>query len=224
VDASVHIARSMDFGAHWGPNSAQWSRASRGCRVGVAVDLLMRPLLSFRKHFPGHIRDVVVGRPDGPPVRVFYDDWPAPEEPSASGPLVLSRDGTMRSVWYTGAPGRAGVWFRQALPELLDSTAAPIPVIRAARVPPIAADVGRAGMSGSLIACDADTAGGSGLTLVRVASSGVRVAERFVLPGTQGACYPDVGSINTRRYAFVAWTERRGGMSRLRLLRWDLHR
>jgi hypothetical protein len=224
VDASVYVARSMDFGAHWGPNSAQWSRACRGCRVAVAVDVLARPLLTFRKHYPGQIRDVVLGRPDGPPERMFNDYWTAPEEPSAGTSLVISRDGTLRSVWYTGATGRAGVWFRQNLPEQLDSTATPIPLIRAERVPAIVADLGKAGMSGSLIACDADTTGGSGLTLVRVDSSGDRVAERIVVPGTEGAHSPHVGSINRRRYAFVAWTDRHDGISRLRLLRWDLHR
>jgi hypothetical protein len=224
VDASVYIARSMDFGAHWGPNAAQWSRACRGCRVAVAVDLMMRPLLSFRRHYPGQVRDVVMGRPDGPPVRVYEDHWVAPDVPSAAASLVISRDGTLRSVWYTAAPGRAGIWFRQDLPELLDSTAAPIPLIRGERSPVIAADIGKAGMSGSLIAVDADTTGHSGLTLVRVASSGDRVAERIVVPGAEGARVPFVGSINTRRYAFVAWTEQRDGVNRLRLLRWDLHR
>ena len=224
LDASIYIARSMDFGGHWGPNAAQWSRACRGCRVAVSVDLSGRPLLSFRKHYPGQIRDVVLARLDGPPQRVFDDRWSAPEEPTAGASLVMSRDGTLRSVWYTGAPGRAGVWFRQDLPELLDSTSAPLPLIRAERQPPIAADLGKAGVSGSLIACDADTTGGSGLTLVRVASSGREVAERIVVPGTQGALFPYVGSINTRRYAFVAWTDRHDGISRLRLLRWDLHR
>jgi len=224
ADASVYIARSLDFGAHWGANSAQWSRASRGCRVAVAVDLMMRPLLSFRKHFPGQIRDVMLARLDSPPIRVFTDRWQAPAEPSAGTSLVISRDGTLRSVWYTGAPGREGVWFRQDLPELLDSTAAPIELVHAARDPVIDADLGLAGMSGSLIACDSDTTGASALMLVRVASSGDRVAERIVVPGTEGAHSPYVGSINTRRYVFVAWTDRHGGTSKVRLLRWDLHR
>jgi len=126
-------------------------------------------------------------------------------------------------VWYTGAPGRAGIWFRQDLPELLDSTSVPLQLIRAERPQGIGVDIGRAGMSGSLIACDADTTGESGLTLVRVKSSGDRVMERTEVPGTQGARDPYVGSINTRPYAFVGWTEQRGGMSRLRVLRWDLH-
>jgi len=224
VDASIYVARSLDFGAHWGPNSAQWSRACRGCRVAVAVDLMMRPLLSFRKHFPGQIRDVMIARPDGPSARLFDDHWVAPGEPSAGASLVLSRDGTLRSVWYTGALGREGVWFRQDLPELLDSTASPIALIHAARDPVINADLGKAGMSGSLIACDADTTGASAVMLVRVASTGRQVVESIVVPGSEGAHYPCVGSVNTRRYAFVAWTDRHDGISKLRLLRWDLHR
>jgi hypothetical protein len=116
------------------------------------------------------------------------------------------------------------VWFRQDLPELLDSTAAPIELVHAVRDPVIDADLGLAGMSGSLIACDSDTTGASAIMLVRVASSGDRIAERIVVPGTEGAHSPYVGSINTRRYVFVAWTDRHGGTSKVRLLRWDLHR
>jgi hypothetical protein len=157
-------------------------------------------------------------------VRAFDDRSQAPDEPSAGTSLVISRDGTLRSVWYTGAPGREGVWFRQDLPELLDSTATPLPLIRAAGKPVITSDIGKAGISGSLIACDADTTGGDGLTLVRVSSNGRRVEERIVVPGTQGAAFPYVGSINTKPYAFVGWTERHDGISRLKLLRWDLHR
>ena len=224
VDASVHVARSLDFGRTWGANVAQWSRACRDCRVAVAVDLMGQPLLSFRKHYPGQIRDVVLARLEGPAVRAYQDSWVAPEAPHAGTSLVLSRDGTLRSVWYTGAPYRAGVWFRQDLPELMDSTRAPLALIRGKREPVINSDIGKAGMSGSLIACDADTSGGDGLTLVRVNSNGRRVEERIVVPGAQGATHPYVGSINTRRYAFVAWTERRDGVSKLRLLRWNLHR
>jgi len=167
---------------------------------------------------------VVLARPAGPAVRAYLDNWMAADDPRCGTSLVISRDGTLRSVWYTGAPGRAGIWFRQDLPELLDSTATPVSLLRAERQPPIQVDIGKAGMSGSLIACDADTTGGSGLTLVRVASSGDRVAERIVVPGAAGARFPYVGSINTRRYAFVAWTEQRDGVNKVRLLRWDLHR
>jgi hypothetical protein len=106
----------------------------------------------------------------------------------------------------------------------MDSSRTPIPLILAERQPVISCDIGKAGISGSLIACDADTTGGDGLTLVRVASNGRQVAERLVVPGAQGAAYPYVGSIHTRPYAFVGWTERHDGISKLRLLRWDLHR
>jgi hypothetical protein len=117
VDASVHVARSFDFGVTWSANVAQWSRACRECRVAVAVDMMGQPLISFRKHYPGQIRDVVLARLEGPAVRAFEDFWVAPEAPHAGTSLVLSRDGTLRSVWYTGAPYRAGVWFRQDLPS-----------------------------------------------------------------------------------------------------------
>jgi len=51
-----------------------------------------------------------------------------------------------------------------------------------------------------------------------------RIAERIVVPGAEGAHDPYVGSINTRKYAFVGWTDRHDGISRMRLLRWNLNR
>src|SRR5262249_35557146 len=74
IDASVYAARSLDFGAHWGPNVAQWSRACTASRVALAVDAFGRVLVGFRRHYPGYVRDVVLARMDHPSGRANDDE------------------------------------------------------------------------------------------------------------------------------------------------------
>jgi len=224
IDASIQAARSNDFGLSWGANAPEWSRVCPACRVGLAADLIGRPVVAFRRHFPGQVRDVVVGRLDSPPVRAHIDEWSAPDAPACSPVIEFSRDATLRLAWYTGAPGWEGVWFRETLPELLDSVSVPLPVLRGDRLPIVHVGLGEAGMSGSLVACDADSTGERALTLVRVVPSGRRVAERVVVPGTRGASYPSVAASPVRRDAYVAWTTRERGRSEIRLLRWNAGR
>ena len=127
-------------------------------------------------------------------------------------------------AWYTGAAGRTGVWFRQSVPELMDSTSAPVPVLVGHDLPTVHIGIGEAGMSGTLIACDVDSTGANQLTLARVEPSGRRVVERFVVPGTHGASYPRVAAERASSAAYVAWTSRAGGHSALRLARWNVGR
>ena len=222
--ASVWFARSDDFGAHWGPNVVEWTRACPNSRVCLLGDPAGSLFAAFRKDYPGQIHDAVLARIGGPPVRVHEDGWRVARCPPASPAMRLSRDGTLRLAWYTGAVGLAGVWFRQSVPELMDSASAPIPVLVGQQLPIVHVGVGEAGMSGTLIACDADSTGANQLTLVRVESSGQRVIERFVMPGTQGASYPSVATERASSVAYLAWTSRSGGHSALRLARWNAGR
>lgn len=223
-DASIWFARSEDFGAHWGANSAHWSNVVPNSRVSVVVTPGGDIFATFRKHYPGGIRDVVLGRPGGPPVRLYLDAWRVPDCPPSGPAMALSRDGTLRMAWYTGTPDRPGVWFRQTLPELMDSTTAPVPVLVGDRLPTVHIGIGEGGMSGTLLALDADSAGTDQLTLARVEPTGRRVAERFVVPGTQGASYPSVATERAASVAYVVWTIPVGGHSALRLARWTLGR
>lgn len=224
ADASVHFARSGDFGAHWGPNSAQWSHVCSSCRVSLVVDPAGFMYAAFRKRYPGDIRDIVLARPGGPPVRAHEDGWHLDYCPQAGPSLALSRDGTLRVAWYTGAPGRVGVWFRQGLPERMDSTVAPIAVLLGDKLPVVRIGIAEAGMSGTLIACDADSTGGNQLTLARIEASGRRLVERFVVPDTRGVTHPRVASTFAGRTAYVAWTSHVGARTELRFARWDVGR
>jgi hypothetical protein len=221
-DASIHFARSDDHGATWDKNLSQWSRVCPRCRVSLAVDPAGNPYSAFRKHYPGQVRDIVVGRPSFAPQRLYKDDWRVGDCPQSGPPLVLSRDGSLRIAWFTGAEGRAGVYFRQVMPDMMDSTAKPVAVMVSAKLPTVHVDVGEAGMSGSLIACDADSTGTDQLTLARVESSGRRLVERFVVPGTRGVSYPKVATAMNGRLAYVVWSTHEGGHGELRMARWDV--
>ena len=48
--------------------------------------------------------------------------------------------------------------------------------------------------------------------------------ERFVVPGSLGATYPNIASERTAHSAYVAWTARVGDRRELRLARWVLRR
>lgn len=223
-DASIHLARSEDFGVSWGPNLSQWSRVCPCCRTSVVVDPNGSVFASFRKHYPGQIRDAVIARLDGPPVRLHQDDWEQDSCPHSGPPLALSRDGTLRMAWFTGAEGRAGVYFRQSTPEYIDSTTTPLPVLVSEKLPTVHVSLVEAGMSGTLIACDADSTGGRQVTLVRVGTSGKHIAERFVLPDSKGAAYARVAVVPGGHVAYVGWTTHEGDRSMVHLAKWDVGR
>jgi hypothetical protein len=138
--------------------------------------------------------------------------------------MVISRDGTLRMAWFTGAEGHAGVYFRQSTPEMLDSTAAPLPVLVSERLPTVHVNLAEAGMSGTLVACDADSVGARQVTLARIKASGTRVAERFVIPDSKGAAYPRIAAAPGGKTAYVAWTQKTGERSRIQLAKWDVGR
>ena len=180
--------------------------------------------VAFRRHYPGQVRDAVVTRPDGPPVRVFPDQWVKSDCENSGPVLSVPRDHTLRMAWFTGAPGRVGVWFRQAIPETYDSTVTPLPVVTGERLPTAHVSIGTAGNLGTVLATDADTTGQGQLTLVRIEASGRRITERLSPPGVLGASRPQVAASNRDRNAYVIWTEQRDGRDGVRMLRWELGR
>jgi len=221
-NSTVWLARSDDFGGHWATSAGHWTSACPNCRVTLIAAPDGDLFVAFRKHFPDGPRDVVLARASGPAVRIREDDWRVADCPPTGPAMTLSRDGTLRIAWYTGAAAHPGVWFRQSVPELMDSTTAPVAILTGRSLPPVHIGIGDAGMSGTVLACDADSSGGNGLTLARVESSGHRVVERFQVPGTRDVAYPCIASERTIATAYVAWTTRANGGSRLGLARWEV--
>jgi hypothetical protein len=223
-DASIHLTQSDDFGAHWKPNSEEWSRACPCSRVSLATDLLGFSYVAFRKHYPGNIHDVVIARPGGPPVRAHLDGWQVEGCPHSGPQIVMSTDGTLRLAWFTGTAGRAGVWFQQSEPASFDSSGAPLPVLVGDSLPTVHVSLGDAGMGGTLVACDADSSGERRLMLARIEASGKRVSERFVVPGTHGVSRPCIAARNTSADAYLVWTSHDSDRGRLHMARWRVGR
>lgn len=222
--ASIHVSVSNDFGETWGQGSQEWSHICPCCRVAVGMDLVGSMFAAFRRHYEDGGCDVALARPAGAPVRVFRDGWASEACPRSGPGFEVARDGTLRVAWYTAAPGRNGVWFRQAIPELFDTTATPVKLLSTAADVPLHVSVGDAGMAGSVIACDGDSLAAGPLTLIRVEPSGRRVIERLTGSRAGEAVRPQIAASNRMRQAFVAWTERDGNARQLRLLRWDIGR
>ena len=222
--AAIHVVSSNDFGESWGEASPEWSQVCPCCRIAVATDLSGETFMAFRRHYPDGGCDVALARPGGPSVRAHQDGWTIADCPRSGPGFEVARDGTMRVAWFTGAPGRTGVWFRQGLPGTYDSTVAPMPLLTADSLPTLHVSVGDAGRSGTVIACDGDPTGEGTLSLIRVEASGRRIVERLVPAGIRDVRRPQVAASNRSRRAFVAWTERTNGSRHLRLLRWNVGR
>lgn len=223
-DASIHLARSDDFGRTWGRNVGQWSHVCPCCRASVAVDVVGNPFVAFRKHFAGQVRDAVVARVGDAPVRMADDRWVQGGCPHSGPPLLMSLDGTLRMAWFTGAEGHVGVYFRETLAETLDSLGTVVPILVSDKLPTVHVAIAEAGMSGTLLACDADSTGGRGLTLARVEPSGRRLMERFAMPNVQGVDHPRLAVAPGSKRAYVAWTTMNDGHRRIRLARWTVGR
>lgn len=222
--ASIHIAVSQDFGGTWSPAAAEWSQVCPCCRVAVGMDLTGSTFAAFRRHYEDGGCDVALARPSGPPVHAYQDGWAVEDCPRSGPGFEVARDGTLRVAWFTGVPGRTGVWFRQGVPERYDTTAAPMRLMSTRATEPLHVSVGDAGMSGTLVACDGDSLTAGALTLFRIEASGRRLAERLAVPGAGAAVRPQVAATNRVPRAYVAWTEGDGAARHLRVLRWDVGR
>jgi hypothetical protein len=195
-DASIYLIRSSDFGVTWTANRPQWGAVCPCCRVTLA-GARSGTLAAWRRHFPGQIRDVVVASLDGAPGRVHEDGWRFEGCPHSGPAVAVSEDGRTHLAWYTGAAGRAGVWYRA------DTTAAPTAIVTGDRVPVTHVSMSLAGAD-AFVACDVDSSGHRAVTLARVASDG-RVLRRVRVPGSEGGVYPQVVATGVDR-ASVAWT------------------
>ena len=222
--AAVLVATSNDFGEHWGQASAEWSQPCPCSRVAVAIDLTGAAFVAFRQHLDDGGCDVTLGQPRSASARASHDGWNLDGCPRPGPGFKVARDGTLRVAWFTGAPGRTGVWFRQGLPAYYDTTATLLPLLTADSLPMLHVSLGDAGRSGTVIACDGDSTGGGALSLIRVEASGRRIVERIVPPGFRNVRRPQVAASNRSRRAYVAWTDGSDGDRHLRLLRWDVGR
>jgi hypothetical protein len=137
--AKLYWVSSDDFGASWGPNHQAGERMCDCCRVSLGTSAAGAPLATWRQAFPEARRETVVAQLDTvivPPRPVHRDDWEFDGCPDAGPESLVDADGIIHVAWFTGAPGRAGLWYaRSRSPEVRDGFHAPIAIDTAASAP-----------------------------------------------------------------------------------------
>lgn len=114
--ASIYYAVSSDRGATF---TADWRVAPHSCEC-CRIALVPRAdgkVVAFWRHvFDGNVRDHAMavlsadGRVDGFR-RATFDDWHIEACPHHGGSLAQDAKGRLHAVWFSGAPGREGVYY-----------------------------------------------------------------------------------------------------------------
>jgi hypothetical protein len=192
----VFTAASNNLGETWEPaNRKFWGNACPCCRVSLAPvgDDVMA---AWRGHFAGDVRDIVVAKlgKDTVPQRVHADNWVFPGCPH-SGPALAINGEDVHVAWFTGAPGKMGVYYMKRGGE-------PVRVIGGGELPtghPAVAVVG----DGAVVAVNLNAEGKRVLTIARIVGDKVSTVE---VPNSDGADHPQILKVADGR-AVVAWTQ-----------------
>jgi hypothetical protein len=222
ADAMVYLAASPDFGATWRANTPVWGGACPCCRIALARERDGSVVAAWRQHFRGNVRDVVtapIAPAPGEPVRVHEDGWVYPGCPHNGPGLSVGPDGRRHVVWYTGAEGRAGLYYAQAGKT---GPAAAVPLVTGRSLPSVHGAVAALSGEGAVAAYDATKGGGRAIGVAWLPAGGDK-PRRTAIPGGEGGAYPQVVAAGAD-LALVAWTADRAGRSEVRLARVALPR
>jgi hypothetical protein len=226
-DATIYLATSLNGGVRWGPNRPLWGAACPCCRVSLARAPDGSVIAGWRKHFPGSVRDPVVapvGARTAPaaPIRVAVDDWVYPGCPHTGPGISVDARGTTHIAWYVGKPRAAGVFYARSSRVGEAAFGAPLAVISAATLPTSHPRVAALPGGGAIVATDVDARGNAVLVVTGISADGVVLGHTEVT-GTAGADHPEVIGLGDGS-ALVAWTQRRGDASAVRVARVRLER
>lgn len=117
----VRIARSSDSGRTFEGQAVLDSTACLCCRTAIATggDGSLHAL--WRHVFAGNVRDITTARSTdaaesfGPATRVHEDGWVLNGCPDIGPDVAVDPAGVVHAAWYTGAPGRVGLWYASSL-------------------------------------------------------------------------------------------------------------
>ncbi|HWA56252.1 MAG TPA: sialidase family protein [Gemmatimonadales bacterium] len=200
-DATIYLARSDDFGATWSGNRPLWGAVCPCCRVTLATRPGGAIAATWRKHYPGDVRDVVTAElPDAgdarlpEPERVHEDGWVFPGCPHTGPALSIGEDGTRHVAWYTGRPGGAGVFL--AREGAHGGAGAPVALVQDSTLPTAHAAVLALPDGGTLAAWDIGSRGARGIQVARVAAGATRVRAESV-PGSEAGSHPQLARTAT---------------------------
>ncbi len=114
--AAVYWAVSDDRGATFRGDFKLADHSCECCRIGLLPREDGSVLALWRHVFEPNIRDHALGvlTPEGKAgkiVRATYDDWRVDVCPHHGPSLARDSGGRLHAVWFTGAPGRSGVYY-----------------------------------------------------------------------------------------------------------------
>ncbi|HET7470553.1 MAG TPA: sialidase family protein [Gemmatimonadales bacterium] len=218
-DATVYLARSPDFGRTWERNEPVWGGACPCCRITLARDEDGRVTAAWRQHFPGNVRDVVIGSvapATEAPVRVSQDGWVYPGCPHNGPGIAIGADRRRHVVWYTGAAGRPGLYYA-ALANDGRRLGTPLALVAGSRLPAVHGSIVALAGGGALAAFDAAPDGRRAIGVAELAVDG-RVSGHSMLRDSDGGVYPQLATVSARAVV-VAYTAPVGERREVRLAR-----
>ncbi len=114
---ALYHAVSDDGGKSFGPNRKLTDHTCECCRIAIARDTDGVPVALWRHVFDRNTRDHALLRLDGTSAvaRASRDDWRVDGCPHHGPALSIGPDGVYHLAWFTGAPGRAGLYYRRSL-------------------------------------------------------------------------------------------------------------
>ncbi len=119
--AAVYLAESADGGASFAANRKLADHSCECCRVALAQDRDGTPVALWRHVFAGpdnaQIRDFALARFDEAarptPTRASEDGWLLNGCPHHGADLAVDAQGSRHLAWFTGATGKAGLYYRR---------------------------------------------------------------------------------------------------------------
>lgn len=114
--AAVYFAVSGDRGASFGGDYRLAEHSCECCRIALALGQDGGVRAMWRHVFDPNVRDHAVAQmyPDGRAgelQRVSFDDWRSDACPHHGPALATDAAGRLHCAWFTGAEGRAGVYY-----------------------------------------------------------------------------------------------------------------
>jgi len=222
TDAVLYAAISHDLGATWEPtNTATYPNVCNCCRVTMVVDGNGDLVAGWRRHGEGGVRDLVVGRlldAEGRAavdraVPIHEDGWVISGCPHSGPGLAVDASGTLHATWYTGATGRMGVYYARR-PRGAADFGDPVAIVTGDAIPVANPAVAALADGGALIAHNVDAEGRRVIALTGI-SAGGQVSFQHTVASSDNGTHPQMSLLPDGR-VFVAWTESRDGLERIR--------
>jgi hypothetical protein len=116
VGAAIYFAVSDDRGGHFRGDFKAADHSCECCRIALVPQRDGSVLALWRHVFGTDVRDhaLAVLQPDGRVSgmrRATFDQWHIDACPHQGPSLAVDARGRLHAVWYTGAPGKAGVYY-----------------------------------------------------------------------------------------------------------------